>query len=138
VAIDAVNAITRAGKGGEVAGAALGVLASAVRSGNNGVRIPAINAVVRAVEGSQSDRACQTVLDLLVAPLESDAMIGGLEVRMMAGRAVEGVGLQASEVGTKAKAMGLLQSYAARSGWEPEARALAQQAAAAIQKSLER
>lgn len=136
VAIDALNTIVMGGPGADVALAALDVLAPAVRSGNNGVRLPAINAVVRAVGGSQSDRACQVALDLLVAPLESEAMIGGLEVRMMALWAVERVGLHAAEVGTKARAMGLLQAYAAKGGWEPEARARAQQGAAAIQNSL--
>jgi hypothetical protein len=52
----------------------------------------------------------------------------GLEVRMMAIVAVERVGIDASDVGTKAKAMGVLQSYAARSRWEPEARNRAQDA----------
>jgi len=134
--IDALNSIVASGPGPDTALAALDVLAPAVRSGNNGVRIPAINAVVRAVDGSRSERACQVALDLLTAPLESDAMIGGLEVRMMALWAVERVGLQAAEVTTKAKAMGLLQAYAAKSGWEPEARARAQQGSATIQNSL--
>ena len=134
--IDALNSIVASGPGPDTALAALDVLAPAVRSGNNGVRIPAINAVVRAVDGSRSERACQVALDLLAAPLESDAMIGGLEVRMMALWAVERVGLQAADVTTKAKAMGLLQAYAAKSGWEPEARARAQQGSATIQNSL--
>ena len=46
------------------------------------------------------------------------------------------MGLQAADVTTKAKAMGLLQAYAAKSGWEPEARARAQQGSATIQNSL--
>jgi hypothetical protein len=136
VAIDAVNIIVLGGRGADVALAALDVLAPAVRSGNNGVRIPAIDAIVRAAQGGTSDRACQVALDLLAAPLESDAMIGGLEVRMMALWAIERVGLQATEVGTKARAMGLLQAYAAKAGWEPEARARALQGASAIQNSL--
>lgn len=136
VAIDAVNSITRSGKHGDVALAALRVLGPAVRSGNNGVRIPAINAIVRAVEDSENDRAYQAALDLLVAPLDSNAAIGGMEVRMMAVVAMEKVGLDASEIGTKAKAMGLLQSSVARSGWEPEAKRRAQEAASSIQNSM--
>ncbi|MBI3048613.1 MAG: hypothetical protein HYY76_09935 [Acidobacteria bacterium] len=136
VAIDAVNSITRSGSGAQIALAALKVLTPAVQSGNNGVRIPAINAVVRAVEGSRDDGAFQTALDLLVAPLDSSAAIGGMEVRMMAVRAVEKIGVEASEIGTKAKAMGLLQSYAARSGWEPEAKKRAQEASSNIQNSM--
>jgi hypothetical protein len=39
-------------------------------------------------------------------------------------------------VSTKAKAMGLLQAYASRGSWEPEARARAQNAAASVQASV--
>lgn len=136
VAIDAVNSITRSGRHHDVALAALRVLGPAVRSGNNGVRIPAINAIVRAVEQIQDDRAHQAALDLLVAPLDSIAAIGGMEVRMMAVVAVERIGLDASTIGTKAKAMGLLQGYAARSAWEPQAKRRAQEAASRIQESI--
>jgi hypothetical protein len=59
-----------------------------------------------------------------------------MEVRMMAIGAVERVGRNAADVGTKAKAMGLLQAYAARSGWEPEAKARALDAASKIEASL--
>jgi hypothetical protein len=88
----------------------------------NGVRIPAINAVVLAVQGSTDPSAYQAALDVLVSPLESDAMIGGMEVRMVAIGAVERIGRGTSNVAVKAKAMGLLQAYAARTGWEPEAK----------------
>ena len=118
--------------------AAVKALASPVRSGNNGVRIPAINAIVRAVEGGHSDAASQAALELLVAPLDSNAAIGGMEVRMMALAAVEKVGLRAPEIGTKARAMGLLQSYAGKSSWEPEAKRRAQDAATNIQNSMKR
>ncbi len=136
VAIDAVNSITKSGNRRDLALAAVKELGPPVRSGNNGVRIPAINAIVRAVEGSHNDAACSTALDLLVAPLDSAALIGGIEVRMMAVEAVERVGLEAPEVRTKAKAMGLLQSYAAKSSWEPEAKKLAEEAASNIQNSI--
>ena len=136
VAIDAVNGILRSGRTSELAPAALKVLAPAVGSGNNGVRIPAINAVVRAVAGSQNVSAYNTALDLLLEPLGSSAMIGGMEVRMMAIVALERIGVDAQDVGTKAKAMGLAQSYGARSGWEAEARKRASDAASAIQRTL--
>jgi hypothetical protein len=138
VAIDAVNSITRSGKSGPVSLAAVTALAPAVRSGNNGVRIPAINAVVRAVEGSGNTAAYQAAIDLLAAPLESNAAIGGMEVRMMAVAAMEKVGLDAMDVSTKAKTMGLLQAYAARGNFEPEARKRAQEAAARIEASLKK
>jgi hypothetical protein len=136
VATDAVNAIVRSGRTSELAPAALKVLAPAVGSGNNGVRIPAINAVVRAVAGSQNVAAYNTALDLLLGPLGSNAMVGGMEVRTMAIVAVERIGVDAQDVGTKAKAMGLAQSYVTRSGWEAEARKRASDAASAIQRTL--
>jgi hypothetical protein len=135
VAIDAVNSILRSGKPGDLAEEAIRVLGEPVRSGNNGVRIPAINAIVRAVEHSNNDRAYNAALDLLVAPLDSIAAIGGMEVRMMAVAAVERVGIDASETSTKTKAMGLLQSYANKSIWEPEAKKRAEEAASRIQNS---
>jgi hypothetical protein len=133
VAIDAVNSITRRGQTGEVTLAAVRALAEPVRSGNNGVRIPAINALVRAVEGKGHAPSHQAAIDLLVSPLDSNAAIGGMEVRMMAIAALERIGRDASDVVTKAKAMGLLQAYAARSGWEPEAKKRAQDGAARIE-----
>jgi hypothetical protein len=136
VAIDAVNSITRSAKGAGIALAAVRALVPAVRSGNNGVRIPAINAVVRAVEDSQDGSAQQEALDLFTAALDSSGAIGGMEVRMMAVAAVEKVGLAAADVGTKAKAMGLLQAYGSRGSWEPEARARAQNAAAKVEASV--
>jgi hypothetical protein len=136
VAIDAVNSITRSAGDAAVAQAAVRALGPPVRSGNNGVRIPAINALVRAVEGSGDPVASQAALDLLVAALDSSAMIGGMEVRMMAVAAMEKIGLGISDVGAKAKAMGLLQAYASRGGWEAEARTRAQDAARAIEATL--
>ena len=135
-AIDAVNLITRSGNRSGVALAAVRELAAPANSGNNGVRIPAINAVVRAVEGSRSDDAYSAAIDVLIPPLQSAALIGGMEVRMMAVAAVEKIGVEAAEVRTKAKAMGLLQSYAAKGSWEPEAKRRAEEAAASIQASM--
>ena len=136
VAIDAVNHITRSGKSGGVAAAAVRMLAEPLDSGNNGVRIPAINALVRAVEGSQDAAAYQAALDSLTEVLNSNATIGGLEVRMMGIAAMEKIGLDAPDVAGKAKAMGLLQAYASRNGWENEAKTRAQNAAARIQSSV--
>ena len=112
VAIDAVNSIMREGHSSVLAIEALKALNDPVKSGNNGVRIPAINAIVSAAILSNDERPLGEALDLLVAPLESTAVIGGMEVRMMAVNAVEKIGLVASAMGSKAKAMGLLQSCA--------------------------
>ena len=111
-------------------------LAEPIRSGDNGVRIPAINALVRAVEGRGNPAASQAAVDLLEEPLKSAAGIGGMEVRMMAVAAMEKVGIDAGDVGVKAKAMGLLQAYAGRNGWEPEAKKRAQDAAARVQATV--
>ena len=52
---------------------------------------------------------------------------------MMAVAALEKIGRESADTGTKAKAMGLLQAYGSRSGWEPEARKRAQEGAARIE-----
>ena len=52
---------------------------------------------------------------------------------MMAVAALEKIGREATDIGTRAKAMGLLQTYCSRSGWEPEARKRAQEGAARIE-----
>ncbi len=137
-AIDATNAIVRNGLSRDLTPDALRLLAEPVRSGNNGVRIPAIHAILRAVDGCKNEKAYNDAIDLLTAPLDSMAMIGGMEVRLMAVVAVERIGVQASEVGTKSKAMGLLHAYSSKSHWESEARARAMEAAAEIQNSLKR
>jgi hypothetical protein len=136
VAIDAVNLIVAGTSDPALALAAVRALAPAVGSGNNGVRIPAIHALVGAVRHGGGDRACEAALDALAGPLDSSAAIGGMEVRMMAVAAVERIGIHAEGVGTKARAMGLLQACAADDGWEPEARARATAGAAAIQARI--
>jgi hypothetical protein len=136
VAIDAVNLITGSANRRDIALAAVRELGAPVQSGNNGVRIPAINAIVRAVKDSHDDAACNAALDLLAAPLNSSALIGGIEVRMMAVAAVEKVGLEASDAGTKARAVGLLRSCATKGGWEPEAKKRAEEAASNVQDSI--
>ena len=136
VAIDVVNNIVNSADRSSITLAALHALGEAVRSGNNGVRIPAINAIVNTVRGSHNEAAYLAALDLLVAPLDSNAVIGGMEVRMMAVVAVERIGVESSETAAKAKAMGLLQSYASKSTWEPEAKRRAEEAVAIIQNSM--
>jgi hypothetical protein len=63
-------------------------------------------------------------------------MIGGMEVRMMAVRAVERVGLEATEVGTKGKGDGHAAVVCDEGRREPEARRRAQEAATAVQGSV--
>jgi hypothetical protein len=136
VAVDIVNNIVNSADRGTIALAALHALGEPVRSGNNGVRIPAINAIANTVKGSHNEAAYLAALDLLVAPLDSNAVIGGMEVRMMAVAAVERIGVESSETAAKARAMGLLQSYAGKSTWEIEAKHRAEEAVAAIQSSM--
>jgi hypothetical protein len=59
-----------------------------------------------------------------------------MEVRMMAVVAVERIGVDASTTATKARALGMLRSYAGKSIWEPEAKRRAEQAATAVQNSM--
>jgi hypothetical protein len=138
VAVDVVNNIVNSADRNAIAPAALHALGDPVRSGNNGVRIPAINAIVNAVKGSHNEAAYLAALDLLMSPLDSNAAIGGMEVRMMAVVAVERIGVESSETAAKAKAMGILQSYVGKSGWEPEAKRRAEEAVAAIQNSMKK
>lgn len=134
-AIDAVNEI-QWNPEGELPLEAVKLLGEPLRSGNNGVRIPALNAIVRTVEHTHNERAYGAALDELAAPLNSEALIGGMEVRMMAVVAVERIGMEASEVGTKAKAMGMMQSYVGKGSWEPEAKKRASEAVMRIQNSM--
>ncbi len=136
VAVDVVNNIVNSADRSAIAVAAVHALSEPVRSGNNGVRIPAINGIVNAVRGSHNEAAYLAALDTLTAPLDSSAVIGGMEVRMMAVVAVERIGVEASETAAKAKAMGLLQSYVNKGGWEPEAKRRAEEAIAAIQGAM--
>jgi len=135
VAIDAVNSISRNGAG-SLATAVVTALAEPIRSGNNGVRIPAINALVRAVEGRGNVAASQAAMDLLEEPLKSSAATGGMEVRMMAVLALERIGADVNDVGAKAKAMGMLRVFSGNGGWEAEARTRAQEGADAVQATI--
>jgi hypothetical protein len=137
-AIDALNSIMRERGEADLANEAVSLLSEPVRSGNNGVRIPAINALVRSVLHSKNEQPYNAAIDLLVSPLDSMAMIGGMEVRMMAVVAMEEIGADAPSVATKAKAMGLMQSYANKSIWEPEARKRAADAATKIQSTIKK
>lgn len=85
---------------------------------------------------SNDDRVFSAAIELMQAPLDSMALIGGMEVRMMAAVEVERLGVGAPEVGTKAKAMGMLQACANNSLWEPEARRRAAEGAALVQNSM--
>ena len=136
VSVDALNAIVRSGATRDLAATAVALLAMPTRSVANAVRMPAINAIVRSVEKSQDKAAYDAALDLLVEPLKSMATTGGMEVRMMAMAAVERIGVDANDVGIKAKAMGLAQMYAADRGWESEARTRAMEAATTIRATI--
>ncbi|HSF18433.1 MAG TPA: hypothetical protein VLK65_23090 [Vicinamibacteria bacterium] len=88
--------------------AALNLLIRAADSGNNGARMPAINAVWCTVSGSNFDRAYSVALDVLAKPISSRALIGGMEVRFMAIEAIERVGIEAKPHEIKEKAIRLL------------------------------
>jgi len=136
VVIDAINSITAFDISGDATLAAVKALGEPVRSGNNGVRIPAINALVRTVNETHNEAAFNAALDLLSAPLDSMAMIGGMEVRLMAVVAVERIGIQATSPAGKAKAMGMLRACVSKASWEPEAKRRAEEASANIQNSI--
>lgn len=135
-AVDAVNSMMCSPDSASLALEAVQLLGESVRSGNNGIRIPAINAVAHIAIASRNDRAFSAAIDLMQAPLDSMAMIGGMEVRMMAVVEVERLGMYAPEIATKAKAMGMLQACANNNSWEPEARRRAAEAAAQVQNSM--
>lgn len=135
-AVDALNSIMRSASSASLALQAVELLAEPVRSGNNGIRIPAINAAAHVALASRDDRVFNAVIDLMQEPLRSMALIGGMEVRLMAVVEVERLGVDATEVATKGKAMGMLQSCASNNGWEPEARAQAAEAAVRVQSSM--
>jgi hypothetical protein len=135
-AVDAVNTIFCSPDAASLALEAVQLLGDSVRSGNNGIRIPAINAVAHIAIASKDDRAFSAAIDLMQGPLDSMAMIGGMEVRMMAVVEVERLGMYAPEIPTKAKAMGMLQACAHNNSWEPEAQRRAAEGAAQIQNSM--
>ena len=87
---------------------ALNLLLRAADSGNNGARMPAINAVWNAVAGCGVDRVYSLALDVLQRPIESRSMIGGLEVRFMAIEAIERIGVETKTLEVKEKAIRLL------------------------------
>ena len=107
-------------------------LAESIRSGNSAARMPAISALVTVVRTSPHQQALQEALDLLLAPLESSAAVGGMETRMMAVVAVERIGTEAREVVTKSKALGMMRTYVLKTTWETEARVRAKEAASRI------
>jgi hypothetical protein len=115
---------------------AVQLLSEPLRSGNNGVRMPAMNAVAHVALASNSDQVISAAIEMLQSPLDSMAAIGGMEVRMMAVAELERLGVAATDEATKAKALGMLQASANNSGWEPEARSRATEAAARIQATM--
>ncbi len=136
VGIDAVSSIMRAGVPPGLALQALELLGEPVRSANNGVRIPAINSVAHIALASNDDTVINAALELMQPPLQSSALIGGMEVRLMAVVEVERLGLAAHETALKTKASQILQAYASNSQWEPEAQTRAANGAARIQSTL--
>ncbi len=137
VALDAINSVMRIAKSPALSLQAIELIGELVRSGNNGVRIPAINAVGDIAIATADDRVSMAAIELLQAPLDSMAMIGGMEVRLMAVVEIERLGMQATDGATKAKAMGMLQACASNGTWEPEARHRAAEGAARIQSTLQ-
>ena len=135
-AIDAIDNMLCSATSSALAFEAVPLLGEPLRSGNNGVRIPAINAVTHIALASNDDHLIKAAIELMQSPLDSQAMIGGMEVRMMAVAEVEKLGVAASGDATKAKAVGMLQAYANNSSWEPEARSRASEGAARIQSTM--
>jgi hypothetical protein len=136
VAIDAVNSIMTNARKSEIAVQAVALLAEPLGSGNNGVRIPAINATVIAVVGSDNSSAAEKAIDaLLTGPMASGSLIGGMEVRMMAIRAIERIGLDSTDQRIKTKAMVALEAAATRGSFESETKERAKDAATRIQNS---
>lgn len=136
VAIDAVNSVVRAGVPASVSLQAIELLGESVRSGNNGVRIPAINSVAHIALTSNDDSVINAALESMQPPLQSAALIGGMEVRLMAVVEVEKLGIAAHDAALKAKASQILQAYASNSQWEPEAQSRAANGATRIQSTI--
>ncbi len=134
--LDAINSILRSANSGDLALQALELVGEPMRSGNNGIRMPAINSATHIALASHDDRAFSTALELMQAPLNSMAMIGGMEVRMMAVAEVEKLGIAAPEPATKGKALQILQACAGNNLWEPEARRRATTAAAWVRSTM--
>jgi hypothetical protein len=95
-----------------------------------------MGALVTVLRASQHQPAFEAALDLLLAPLESGAAVGGMETRMMAVVAVERIGVASPDVVTKAKALGLMRTYVLNTTWETEARLRAKDAASRIESSM--
>jgi hypothetical protein len=99
--------------------------------------MPAVNAIVNVVVGSDSPAAAQRAIDLIFeGPLSSSSAIGGMELRMMAIHAIERIGLDSADSKVKTKAMVALEAGATRVSFEPEARQRAKDAATHVQNSM--
>ncbi len=113
VAIDAVNIITvHSNNPKEILLAALALLNEPVDSHNDSVRMPAVNAIIRLVEGSGDETAYQRALDSLRQPIASSRK----EIRFMTIDAVERIGIEADSKQTKEKAIQVL-TPAKKSDW---------------------
>ena len=113
VAIDAVNIITvHSNSSKEILLTALALLNEPVDSHNDSVRMPAVNSIVRLVEGSGDEAAYQRALDSLRQPIASSRK----EIRFMTIDAVERIGIEAKSKQTKEKAIQVL-TPAKKSDW---------------------
>lgn len=113
VAIDAVNIITtHSNNTRDLLSIALTLLNEPVDSHNDSVRMPAVNSIVRLVEGSDDDAAYRQALDSLRQPIASSRK----EIRFMTIDAVERIGIEAKSRQTKEKAIQVL-SPAKKSDW---------------------
>ncbi len=111
VAIDALNLImSESNNHNGLIMDALHLLSEPIDSGNNGVRMPAVHAILRVVEGTGIEAAYSRALDLLKHPIDSRSLIGGLEIRFMTIEAVERIAVEAETREVKRKAMELLRN----------------------------
>jgi hypothetical protein len=139
IAMDAINSIVReTAQTDVIAEQIVALLKQPLNSGNNGARMPAINSLVHAIVGAGNERASIRAIDLLALPLHSEALIGGMEVKMMAIRAIDRIATDASQEFTKLKAIDMLEAFSNKSTTEPEARAFAASAIANIGDSIQR
>ena len=107
VSIDAVNTILNCSKDrGSLVDTVLNLLAEPIASQYNTIRMPAINAVVRSVEGSGRESAFPKALELLREPMKSKMK----EIRFMAIDAVERIGVAAQSGSTKDMAVDMLRA----------------------------
>jgi hypothetical protein len=113
VAIDALNIITtHSNSRNALLATALTLLNEPVDSHNDSVRMPAVNSIIRLVEGSGNEAAYQQALNSLRQPIASSRK----EIRFMTVDAIERIGIEAKSKQTKEKAIQVL-SPAKKSDW---------------------